>query len=262
MDSLEVPPTNMENLDHELLHNGNLKKEDIRLFDLTNEKAVANSGLKNNRWRIFKLQFLEDIGIKLAYVRKILPDGSVNDYGRWYMYLPIDIRGKTRGYIKAQIEKPKDKGIPSYINSHGSWSLKQGLFPYDHVIHMLKQQGVSTVALVEGPRDALRLIRNGIPALCIVGTHSWSKSKIRLLEMAGISRIILMMDGDVAGRKATKMIMSGLGPDGQQVCPPLPDSFFVKVVRLWLVDSPDGDMKYDPGNCPLGIVQKVKKLVR
>lgn len=261
-DEQTVPPTNIENLEKQLLGNGK-KREALRLFPLSNAKAVANSGLTDGKWRTFKLDFLDDVGVQLAYVQKIDETGNTLAFGRWYMYLPIEIRGKTVGYIKAQIHKPKNKEIPSYINSHGGWSLKQGLFPYDYAVWLMKKLGVKTIALVEGPRDALRLLRFGIPAISIMGTHSWGQNKIRQLELAGVERVVVMMDGDAAGRKATRLMLTGKGPNDETVCTPLSESFTVKVVRLWLAGDPSNDSKYDPGNCPVDILRTVKqKLVK
>ena len=169
----------------------------------------------------------------------------------------IVIRGKQRGYIKAQIEKPKDKAIPSYINSSGSWSLKYGLFPYDFATQMMKAKELSTLVLVEGPRDALRLLKYGIPAMCIMGTQSWGAAKLRLLEFTSATRIVLMMDGDLAGRKATRMISTGLDVNGNQIAPPIASSFLVKTVRLWNADEPG----LDPGNCQLDILRSVRRLL-
>lgn len=255
-DSMEVPATNISALDDDYLSQGR-KREEISFYSFDNQKAVEAAGLEDGKWRGFNFEFLEELNIRLCYVRKVLDDGEVNRYGRWYMYLPIEIRGKVHGYIKAQIHKPKEKSIPSYINSHGGWSLKSGLFPYDQAIQAMTSRGLSTIVLVEGPRDALRLIRFGIPAICILGTHSWAMRKYRLLEMTGATRIIVMMDGDKAGRKATRLIRTGRNDQDEEVCPPLSDSFNVKIVRLWLLDS-----EYDPGNCPKEILRTVKGLLR
>lgn len=260
-DSQEVPVSNLERLDADFLPDKAAKREDVRLFELDNQAAVDAAGIKARKWRDFRLDFLAELGIKICYVRKIdLETNAVNDWGRYYMYLPISVRGKTRGYIKAQIDKPRKKGIPSYINSAGSWSLKSGLFPYDATKSLLSSRGLATVAIVEGPRDALRLIRHGIPALCIMGTHSWGKEKFRLVEFLGVERVIVMMDGDDAGKKSTRLLTTGVGPDGSQVCPPLSESFQVKIVRLWNYDTPEGE-SLDPGNCPIEILDKVKRLV-
>lgn len=256
--SQDVPPTNLNMLDDQLLSKKVNKREEVRLFELTHEAAIQAAGIRVNKWRTFKLQFLSRVGVQLAYVRKFDPETrELSDWGRYYMHLPIIIRGKQRGYIKAQIDKPKDKAVPSYINSHGSWSLKYGLFPYDYTVQLMKEKGLSTVILVEGPRDALRLLKYGLPALCIMGTQSWGSSKLRLLEFTGATRIILMMDGDTAGRKATRMITTGLDSNGNRVSPPLSTSFFVKTVRLWYADEPG----LDPGNCPLDILRSVRKLL-
>jgi hypothetical protein len=256
--SQDVPSTNLNMLDDQLLSKKVNKREEVRLFELTHEEAVLAAGIRVNMWRGFKLHFLSRVGVQLAYVRRFDPDTrELSDWGRYYMHLPIIIRGKMRGYIKAQIEKPKDKTIPSYINSSGSWSLKYGLFPYDFTVQMMKDKGLTTLVLVEGPRDALRLLKYGIPALCIMGTQSWGHGKLRLLEFTGATRIVLMMDGDLAGRKATRLITTGLDVNDNQVTPQLSTSFSVKTVRLWNADEPG----LDPGNCPLDILRSVRKLL-
>lgn len=255
-DSLQVPKSNLDDYDSKFLGGLDPAHEDLKLYDLSNEKAILRSGLNpTNKWRGFRLDFLKSLDIKLA---------KVVDTGRYYLYLPITIRGDTKGYIKAQLQKPKNKEIPSYINSKGGWSLKYGLFPYDQAVALMKEKSLSTIVLVEGPRDALRLIRFSIPAVCIMGTHSWSKSKLRQLEFSGASRIVLMMDGDKAGRAATRLIQTGKDPNGNQRTARLDSIFTVKVVRLWNADKMSGsnETKYDPGNCPTDYLVKVKNLLK
>ena len=96
-----------------------------------------------------------------------------------------------------------------------------------------------------------------IPAICILGTQSWSKAKLKLLAMSGADRIILMMDGDAAGKKATKLLKTGLNVNGEQVAPPLNEFFEVKVMKLWKF-SPSKEEAYDPGNCPTELLLTVK----
>jgi 5S rRNA maturation endonuclease (ribonuclease M5) len=251
-DSMEVPSTNLESLDDTFLHDKSSEDEGLKFLSLLSEKHQQRAGLVLGKWRGFQLEFLHDLGFQLVKVVKT---------GRYYVYLPIQINGRLHGYIKAQINKPKDKAIPSYINSKGGWSRKYGLFPFDQAIAMMREKGLTTIALVEGPRDALRLIRFGIPAVCIMGTQSWSDSKMKKIRNAGVDRIILMMDGDKAGKAASKRILSGVGPDGEPVAKPLDEEFTVKVVRLWKIEAANGS-KYDPGNCPTDILIKVRKLLR
>ncbi len=117
------------------------------LFDLTGQNATK-IGLKNRSWRGYDIDFLrEEIGCKILYSGK---------FERFYMWLPVSVNRRIRGHIKAQLDKPKSKKIPSYLNQSGAWSLTHGLFPFDPTVRLMRQSGLSTVILVEGPRDSLR----------------------------------------------------------------------------------------------------------
>lgn len=253
LESQAVPTTDLARYDS-MLDTSTKETEKLKLYDLDSEQALVYAGLNQPKWRGFTFEFLSEVGVQMALV---------TETGRYYMYLPIMIKGKLKGYIKAQLTKPRSKKIPSYINSKGSWSLSAGLFGYDYARKLMKENGWKTLVLVEGPRDALRLLRFGIPAVCIMGTHSWSQKKLRFLEFSGAQRIVLMFDGDDAGKRATRLVKTGHNHDGDKVSEPLNSIFQVKVVRLWLAEIPEGfpDSKYDPGNCPTDILNQVKKLV-
>lgn len=249
-DSQSVPKHNFENSDDDLLYS-KIQKEKLKIIPLSSMKTLLSTGLhKTGVWRGFKLQFLHSLGFKFC---------KAVDSGRTYLYMPVSVKGVERGYIKAQLFKPKLKSIPSYINSPGSWSLKYGLFLYDQAIELMQRKNKSTLVLVEGPRDALRLLRFGIPTIAIMGTHSWSKGKMHLLELSGASRIVLMMDGDKAGKAASSLISKGCRASGEEVAKPLNTSFEVKIVRLWYdPKAPD----IDPGNCSTDILYSVRRLVK
>lgn len=254
LSSQSVPKTDLDRFES-LLDTKVSNDEDLQLYDLDSLSALEYAGLTARRWRGYDFDFLKKVGVKIALVKET---------GRYYMYLPINIRGKTRGYIKAQFKKPSSKKIPSYINSKGSWSLHSGLFPYDYAVQVMRDGGWKTLVLVEGPRDALRLLRFGIPAICIMGTHSWSVRKLRWLEFSGATRIILMFDGDAAGKLATRLIKTGLNQQKERITDPLSSLFNVKVVRLWEAEVSEDhpESKYDPGNCPVDILYQVQKLLR
>jgi hypothetical protein len=150
----------------------------------------------NKVWRSIPTNFLIEVG-----ARKV-----TNQWGSSFVYLPVNVLGRERGYIKARLRKKE--GYTSYINSKGSWSAETGLFLYDYVIKKFNKPRV--VVLVEGPRDGLRLCMLGVPAISILGTQSWSDRKSRLLELSGADHAILCMDGDCAGIKAVSMIKGKL----------------------------------------------------
>jgi Toprim-like len=188
---------------------------------------------------------------------------------RWYLYLPVNIGGKEVGHIKAQIHKPKEKDIPSYINASGTWSLTSGLFPLDYAVKLMEDSESKSIVLVEGPRDALRLCSLGIPCVAILGTHSWSDRKTAILSNVGVERVVSCFDGDLAGKIATRLIVHGerVLEDGTVSktagFEPLSSAFDIKEVKLWNIPIPENHLenKLDPGNIPINLVEKIKKLL-
>lgn len=261
LDSMQVPRSDFTSLDAELISRTS-SREKLELYPLVaGDKNAVTAGLVAGKWRGFKLDFLRSLGASLARVTTTSKSGDT--YARFYVYLPVDVLNKTRGYVKAQIRKPSSKEVPSYINAKGSWSLRYGLLFYDQAAKLMKSLGKETLVLVEGPRDALRLLRFGIPAISILGTHSWSSEKVRFLTLTGASRVVLMLDGDPAGRQATRLLRTGRNKEGTQVATPLQEKFQVKIVRLWLLDVEDSpEAKYDPGNCPTDVLHAVKRLLK
>jgi 5S rRNA maturation endonuclease (ribonuclease M5) len=220
----------------------------------------------NKKWRTIPTNLLIELGGRMCVK-------WLDDYDCWsktkYIYLPVMIKGKQRGYFRARLKKDESgKGLPSYYlapSAMGSnWSKDDGLWPYDHVLDMMEQMGTKTLVLVEGQRDALRLILAGIPAMCIFGTQSWSDVKARHLEMAGVERVVLMMDGDCAGISATDKLDPGLRK-----------FFDTRIIKLWAVKGSPwlrfkdkaepskaakkaGVTLFDPGNCPVWILDRLK----
>lgn len=217
-------------------------QEEITLFDLS-DPISKKLGI-SRRWRGYSVPFLETIGAKIAFVE---------DTHRYYLWLPVYIRKKLCGHILAATKKPTDKSIPSYLNASGPWSLKKGLFPFDSAVALMNQLGFKTLVIVEGPRDALRLISLGFPAVSMLGTHSWTDSKSRQLELSGVERVVVMTDGDDAGKKAASFLRTGKRPGAQEKSiTPLREFFKLKTVKLWELEVPEdhGEDKFDPGNLP------------
>jgi 5S rRNA maturation endonuclease (ribonuclease M5) len=209
-------------------------------------------------WREIPTSVLEKLGCKFAYY----------DYtGDFYVWMPVKVFGELRGFVKAEMEKPTDDR-PSYVNSKGGWSNQYGLLFFDYAIRMMKKKGLKTIVLCEGPRDVIRLLRAGIPAMAVLGAINWSEDKRFLLEKAGsVENLILMMDGDDAGIKATKRIFKDVKTH-----------FNTKYVKLWKHRVPrlnkKGEQMYkenkngtkrllwdnelDPFTAPKEIINKVK----
>lgn len=122
------------------------------------------------------------------------------------LFLPVDIGDDRLGAIYANIEKTAKN---NYFNTKGTWS-SSALFAYNLASDTIIQNNIDTAVLVEGPRDALMLNQQEIPALGILGVSSWSEQKIQLLESLPIERVILAFDADQAGNMATNTIYKAL----------------------------------------------------
>lgn len=191
---------------------------------------------KNEEWRGFSGKLLRKIG---CYV-------SVDQYDNKCLLMPVNVEGEMAGAQKALWEKPKKKSVSSYLNYGGPWIKYQGLFPYDYVERMLEKTGLRYVVLVEGARDALRLIDKGIPALAILGTKNWSNQKRELVLSLNVNRVVIMMDADDAGIKARESIEENFA-----------NRIEVKVVKLDKIQrkieksrGKEFEELWDPGNIP------------
>lgn len=224
--------------------------EDIKLpsFDETPVEDETRGELRitgdlppDRRWRSISTNLLISIGAKRCRVYYTESDYLTEEF----IYLPCKARGKEVGFIRARKRKVKDK--PSYLNSSGQWSLTHGLFPLDYAVSMMKRLGLRVLVLVEGPRDALRLLSYGIPAVAILGTRSWSDKKTRLLALSGVDTVVLFMDGDAPGADAAKMIREAI--DMQ---------LHVKRYKIKHEKAED----WDPGNCPEEYILELKRRLR
>lgn len=226
--------------------------------DASEEKLIFKDLPKNKSWRGLSTNLLIDVGCKQCkVVYSNLSKSST------FIWMPVFIDKKLIGYIKARLKKDPDK--PSYINKKGAWTKSKGLFPFDYAISKMTDK--KSVVLVEGQRDALRLLENNIPALCIMGTHNWNDNKSMLLDIHGVKRAIIFLDGDDAGISGTKLLYPSLKKYIDDV----------KVVKLWswpgspylkycYYDKPskaakmDGIELWDPFSCPKEIIDQIKEL--
>lgn len=125
------------------------------------------------------------------------------------LYIPCKQLDKELGGIYCLLEKSKYKS--SYRNSSGPW-VKSALFPYDYTRKLIseKYNYDTPVFIVEGPRDALNLLQNDIPALALLGCNNWTSRSINLLYILKSREVVVLMDGDSPGRKAAMKIKDDL----------------------------------------------------
>jgi hypothetical protein len=111
-----------------------------------------------------------------------------------------DVEGRPLGYAGRRLE-------PSEITAWGKWKLPRGTPKHALLYnwHRAEPHSIeSPLVVVEGPFDAMRVHQAGFPAVvALMGTHT-STCQLALIRKA--SRIVLLMDGDRAGRDATRRI--------------------------------------------------------
>jgi len=94
---------------------------------------------------------------------------------------------------------------PKYYRQPQHASVSNILFPLDKITDK------NSVILVEGIFDMLNMWQLGYTnTLCIFGANNFNEKKVNLLDSIGTTRVYIMMDGDIAGRKAAEKILKFL----------------------------------------------------
>ena len=114
----------------------------------------------------------------------------------------FDPCGRPLGYAGRQLD-------PLKAQTHGKWKFPPAL-PRSKLLygyHQAKPLWHRGVVLTECPWGVLRLAQIRIPAVALLGTHL-SAAQYHLLEP--LPRLVVVMDGDKAGRKAARAISQRL----------------------------------------------------
>jgi len=130
-----------------------------------------------------------------------------------------DPQGRPLGYAGRRVSQEKAQRL-------GKWKLPHALPKGDILFNWHRARSISqrAVVVVEGPFDAMRVWQAGFRAVVALLGSAATPSQQALLSMA--PNLIIMLDGDAAGRDGTRSIASALN------CTP-----------VTVVDVPDG---YDP----------------
>lgn len=166
------------------------------------------------------------------------------------LLFPVIVNNKLRGGVKAMLEKPK-KGL-SYLTTDGSWAKKYGLFGFDFAKKIMKKKGYRFVIVVEGPRDCLRLLKAGLPAVAILGSQNYSEKKMMLLTniTSDLDRIYVLPDNDGAGKSMAKLV--------KRITKPHCRTIHIKLPRK----KKKGKLiKMDPDDMPREILKEIKRAV-
>ena len=164
-------------------------------------------------------------------------------------FFPCKHGTKYIGGVAAYLRKQMNG--TSYVNSQGDWAKEKGLFPLQLVKDCIKGYGLRYVVLVEGPRDALALLSQGIPAIAVLGAEQFGVTKRRTIEMLGISVVYTMTDNDGGGKLLRDKIKHEFESSGS----PVPVRHF-KLPRD--KDKEGNVIKMDPDNAPKEIIREVR----
>lgn len=139
-------------------------------------------------------------------------------YGRGFLEGCVGVRlfdpqGRPLGYAGRRLDDEQAR-------AWGKWKLPPGLprntllYGYHQATRLRRCGGV----LVECPWGVLRLAQLGIPAIALLGTHL---SPIQRQLLHDLPRLVVLMDGDRAGKKAARTVNKQLAntavvhlPDG------------------------------------------------
>ncbi len=113
-----------------------------------------------------------------------------------------DPDGRPIGYAGRRLD-------PQQIRQCGKWKFPPGL-PKREILygfHRITSRLHQGLAVVECPWGVMRLAQIGIPGVALLGIHL-SRTQVQLLRRT--PRIVLMLDGDPAGRSASRQIADTL----------------------------------------------------
>jgi DNA primase len=116
-----------------------------------------------------------------------------------------DLQGHPIGYAGRRLH-------PKQVQLYGKWKLPRAL-PKRALLYNFHRANSYThkaLVIVEGPWAVMRLAQLNIPAVALLGIYL---SPIQRDLLRTLQRVILMLDGDCAGRRATTRIKNALEPN-------------------------------------------------
>lgn len=129
----------------------------------------------------------------------------ISDFFSDRIMIPIlDVMGRTIGF---SARKYKDSSFgPKYINTPETVLFKKSklLFGLNYSRKRIAKE--RKVIIVEGQFDALRLIENGFDYTVAAQGTAFGPEQVKELLALGVNRVLLCLDGDLAGEEASLKI--------------------------------------------------------
>lgn len=240
---LEVEPLPIAgSCEDKQLFNIDLKKEKKKKeFEEINHFLI---GKWTQDWRGIPSKLLRKMGAKSYFdynPKAKNREGIELDIGgtERMLFYAYDEEHRKIGWIALANEEDRDEGkILKQKNMSGEWASKTVLFHE-------KYEDDTPIVLVEGPFDALRLIKEGFQACPVLGAGNWSEEKRDLLASKA-SHLIILFDGDETGWKDSKIIEDDIKD-------------YLPTLRLKLPIYEKKEDQIDPGNMPDKFVKILRK---
>jgi DNA primase len=137
-------------------------------------------------------------GISVQTLEKYGAFTTTHDYLDDYICIPIYQHNRLK-FIEGRhsLTSGEKPNMPKYMRRPAGADVSSILFPLDEITDFRQ------VILVEGIFDVLNMHDMGYNnTLCIFGTNNFTAAKARMLDERGCRHVIIMMDGDSAGRQA------------------------------------------------------------
>jgi len=150
-------------------------------------------------------EYLKGKGYSEKEIREsgLLTSGFGEDYQLAFLWR--DASGRAIGLVGRALlsdEELKERGLSKYKYSAG---LRKG----EGLIGFSSARGSERIILLEGVLDALYLNFRGFKSVAVGGTDL-SATQLQALKLAGCKELLLAMDMDDAGQKATEKIIKNL----------------------------------------------------
>lgn len=167
--------------------------------------------------------YIDRAGLREALLREGYTEQELRESGLFAQGLGEDYQlsilwrdraGRPMGFVFRAIRPDKS---PKYLNTAG---LEKG----DGLIGYSQAKGSEKIIIVEGVLDSYFLNRAGLPAVALAGT-SLPEPMLRSMERSSTKELILALDGDEAGRKATERALDDIQQTG---------------LRAYVATMPDG----------------------
>ena len=188
-------------------------------------------------WRGYNGKILSDLGALL----QMPPNADLP-----VCFLPVKIRKSYVGGVAGYLEKME--GRTSYLTTRGSWVRDTGLLGFDMTAKLIRQKGLPFVTIEEGPRDMLRMLSEGVPAIAALGANTWSPKKTKLIESLGVEYVYAFTDNDKGGKKLRTEFKA---------------SFAESTVKSRTIRLPEDKdkkgklIKMDPDNAPQELMEEI-----